>query len=57
MFDIEILADEKALEYGSPRFGFGVRKPVGKVPFRIRRRNIALIPNSDRAVVGQGLTS
>ena len=38
MFDIEIMAEEEALEFGSPRFGFGVRKPVGKVPFRIRTR-------------------
>ena len=37
MFDIEILGDG-ALEFGSPRFGFGVRKPMGKSPFRIRRR-------------------
>lgn len=38
IFDIEILADAKALEYDSVRFGFGVRKPKGKVSFRIRRR-------------------
>lgn len=38
MFDIEILAGENNLEYGSPRFGFGVRKPKGQVPFLIRRR-------------------
>ncbi|KAL8847243.1 MAG: hypothetical protein Q9221_007699 [Calogaya cf. arnoldii] len=39
LFDINILAEEEALAYGSPRFGFGVRKPKGKVPFRLRRRN------------------
>ncbi|MCJ1399751.1 hypothetical protein MMC11_002953 [Xylographa trunciseda] len=39
-FDVEILAAEAMLQYASPRFGFGVRKPVGLVPFRIRRRKI-----------------
>jgi cytochrome P450 len=34
-FDIEPLVD---IRYGSSRFGFGVRKPVGEIPFRIRRR-------------------
>ncbi|KAI9664061.1 MAG: hypothetical protein M1821_007552 [Bathelium mastoideum] len=38
MFDVEILASNEAMEFGSPRFGFGVRKPNGKIPFRIRRR-------------------
>ncbi|KAL8644236.1 MAG: hypothetical protein Q9226_007865 [Calogaya cf. arnoldii] len=38
LFDIDILAEEEALMYGSPRFGFGVRKPKGKVPFRLKRR-------------------
>ncbi|CAH0038134.1 unnamed protein product [Clonostachys solani] len=38
-FDIEIRAGKEALEFGSPRFGFGVSKPSGPVPFRIRRRN------------------
>ena len=41
MFDIDILADSRAYEYGSPRFGFGVRKPQGKIPFRMRRRKIS----------------
>ena len=41
IFDLEILADEQALVYDSPRFGFGVRKPRGKLPFRIRKRDIA----------------
>ncbi|KAF2837774.1 cytochrome P450 [Patellaria atrata CBS 101060] len=40
MFDVEILADAKALEFSTSRFGFGTRRPVGKVPFRIRRRQI-----------------
>jgi hypothetical protein len=38
MFDIEILANDSDLHFGSPRFGFGVRKPAGLVPFRIRIR-------------------
>ncbi|PLB54879.1 cytochrome P450 [Aspergillus steynii IBT 23096] len=38
MFDIELLGPESALEFVSPRFGFGVKKPAKKVPFRIRRR-------------------
>ncbi|RAQ54737.1 cytochrome P450 monooxygenase [Aspergillus flavus] len=37
MFDIELLAPN-SLQFGSPRFGFGVRKPSAQVPFRIRRR-------------------
>ncbi|KAL4961164.1 cytochrome P450 [Aspergillus stella-maris] len=37
-FDIELLAPSSALEFVSPRFGFGVKKPAGRVPFRIRRR-------------------
>jgi hypothetical protein len=39
-FDIKILAYEGELEFGSPRFGFGVRKPLEKVGFQIRRRNL-----------------
>ncbi|KAE8402117.1 cytochrome P450 [Aspergillus pseudonomiae] len=38
MFDIELLAPDSSLQFGSPRFGFGVRKPSAQVPFRIRRR-------------------
>ncbi|RAL08033.1 cytochrome P450 [Aspergillus homomorphus CBS 101889] len=38
MFDVELLAPESALQFQSSRFGFGVRKPVAQVPFRIRRR-------------------
>ncbi|KAF2194764.1 cytochrome P450 [Zopfia rhizophila CBS 207.26] len=34
-FDIEPMAEFK---YSSPRFGFGVQKPLGKIPFRIKRR-------------------
>ena len=41
MSDIEILADGEALEFGSPRYGFGVRKPMDRLPFRIRRRDVA----------------
>ncbi|KAI1074867.1 cytochrome P450 [Whalleya microplaca] len=37
-FDVEILADERALAFDSPRFGFGVRKPRRPVRFRMRRR-------------------
>ncbi|GCB28270.1 cholesterol 7-alpha-monooxygenase [Aspergillus awamori] len=36
MFDVELL--EPIPHFDSRRFGFGVRKPVTKVPFRIRRR-------------------
>ncbi|GKZ21546.1 hypothetical protein AbraIFM66951_006728 [Aspergillus brasiliensis] len=36
MFDVELL--EPVPHFDSRRFGFGVRKPVTKVPFRIRRR-------------------
>ncbi|KAE8396125.1 cytochrome P450 [Aspergillus alliaceus] len=38
MFDVELLAPD-TLQFGSPRFGFGVRKPSEQVPFRIRRRH------------------
>ena len=40
MFDIEILADDKALELDSSSYGLGVQKPKGKVPFRIRKREL-----------------
>ncbi|KAI1821857.1 cytochrome P450 [Xylaria intraflava] len=43
-FDIELLADEKDLEFVSPRFGFGVSKPKGPVRFRLRRRNHICTP-------------
>ncbi|KAI1371821.1 cytochrome P450 [Hypoxylon crocopeplum] len=43
-FDIEILVEEQALRFISPRFGFGVSKPAGPVPFRIRRRNHVYSP-------------
>ena len=38
LFDVEVLADEKALEMNSADYGLGTLRPVGKVPFRIRRR-------------------
>lgn len=38
MFDVEILADEKALEMDPAFHGLGGQHPVGKVPFRIRKR-------------------
>ena len=34
-FDIDLLSE---IEFGSERFGFGVRRPTASVPFRIRRR-------------------
>lgn len=37
-FDIEILADKEALQFDSSGYGFTIMRPVGKVPFRIRRR-------------------
>ena len=42
MFDVEILADEEALEMNPSDFGLGTLRPVGKVPFRIRRRAAGL---------------
>ena len=38
MYDIEILADEKALEMDPAFHGLEGQHPIGKVPFRIRRR-------------------
>lgn len=38
MFDVEILADEKALGMNEAFYGLGGQRPIGKVPFRIRRR-------------------
>ena len=40
MFDIEILADDKTLELNSFSYGLSVQKPKGKVPFRIRKREL-----------------
>ncbi|QSZ29810.1 hypothetical protein DSL72_004328 [Monilinia vaccinii-corymbosi] len=37
-FDVEILAGEKALEMDPKFYGLGGQRPVGKVPFKIRRR-------------------
>lgn len=37
VYDIEILG-QTPVEFCSPRFGFGVRKPKNQVPFRIRRK-------------------
>ena len=39
MFDVEILADDEALEMNAADYGLGTLRPVGKVPFRIRRRS------------------
>jgi cytochrome P450 len=39
LYDVEILATEEDLEFVLPWFGFGVRKPKGKIPFRIRMRD------------------
>ena len=38
MFDIEILADEKALKMDTAFYGLGAQHPIGKVPFRMRKR-------------------
>ncbi|KAL9128893.1 MAG: hypothetical protein Q9217_002515 [Psora testacea] len=38
MFDIEILAEEKDLQMDPKFYGLGGQQPMGKVPFRIRRR-------------------
>lgn len=38
MFDVEIQADDQALEMNSADYGLGTLRPVDKVPFRIRRR-------------------
>lgn len=38
MFDAEILADEKALRMDPEFYGLGGQQPMGKVPFRIRKR-------------------
>ena len=45
MFDIEIQADDQALEMNPADYGLGTLRPVDKVPFRIRRR-------SDEGIVG-----
>ncbi|KAL9594944.1 MAG: hypothetical protein Q9219_006750 [cf. Caloplaca sp. 3 TL-2023] len=37
-FEVEILANDEAMEFASERFGFGVRKPKGRIPFRFRKR-------------------
>ncbi|KAI9876361.1 MAG: hypothetical protein M1830_006662 [Pleopsidium flavum] len=39
MYDVEIVAGEKALQMNPADYGLGVLRPVDKVPFRIRRRN------------------
>lgn len=38
MFDMEILAKDDALKMNPLFYGFGGQHPIGKVPFRIRRR-------------------
>lgn len=38
MFDLEVLADEKELEMGNRRFGFGVLEPRGKIRYQFRCR-------------------
>lgn len=38
IFDVEILADEEALEMNPADYGLGTLRPADKVPFRIRRR-------------------
>lgn len=40
MFDIEIRADDQALEMNPADYGLGTLRPVDKVPFRIRRRMV-----------------
>ena len=39
MYDVEILADDKALEMDAAFHGLGGQHPIGKVPFRIRKRH------------------
>ena len=36
-FDVEVLAEEKALRVQGGRYGLGAQKPVGKVRARMRR--------------------
>jgi len=38
MFEIEVVEKDRNKPFASPRFGFGVRKPQGKVESRIRKR-------------------
>ena len=38
MFDMEILAGDEALKVNPLFYGFGGQHPIGKVPFRIRRK-------------------
>lgn len=38
LFDVEILADDKALRMDPKFYGLGGQMPMGKVPFRIRKR-------------------
>ena len=38
MFDVEIRADDQALEMNPADYGLGTLRPTDKVPFRIRRR-------------------
>lgn len=38
LFDIEICADDQALEMNPADYGLGTLRPADKVPFRIRRR-------------------
>ena len=37
-FDLELLASEEAWQMDERSYGPGVQLPVGKVPFRIKRR-------------------
>ncbi|TGO52383.1 hypothetical protein BCON_0142g00090 [Botryotinia convoluta] len=37
-FDVEILADEEALVMDPKFYGLGGQRPLGKIPFKIRRR-------------------
>lgn len=38
LFDIEILASDKALQMDETKYGAGCLHPKGKIPYRIRRR-------------------
>lgn len=38
LFEVEILADEKALRMDPKFYGLGGQQPIGRVPFRIRKR-------------------
>ncbi|KAF4637495.1 hypothetical protein G7Y89_g600 [Cudoniella acicularis] len=38
IFDIEILASDEDMAMDGSGYGFGMQRPIGKIPFRIRKR-------------------